>query len=211
MSGTIKAYIFDMDGTLVDNCSYHVQAWRQFSRKYGNELSERQILDWMGAQGAFYLEQIFGRKLAKDEVDRLCFEKEEIYRRIYSPVLPAGLRAWLDQARAHGIKLALATGGPSENVAYILDSLKLRQDFEVVVDATMYSRSKPAPDCFLAAAEKLGVKPFECRVYEDAFKGIAAAKAAGMECHVVTFTNPRSALEVAAPDFIFDSYLELLH
>lgn len=206
----IKAYIFDMDGTIVDNCAYHVKAWREFSRKYGNELTERQILDWMGAQGAFYLEQIFGRMPPKEEVDRLCSEKEEIYRRLYRPSMPAGLREWLDRAHSEGIRVALATGGPGENVAYILDSLDLRRDFEAIVDATMYTRSKPAPDCFLAAADMLGVKACECRVYEDAFKGIEAAKAAGMECHAVTFTNTRRALEAASPDLVFDSYLELL-
>ncbi len=211
MNRRIKAYIFDMDGTLVDNCAYHVQAWVEFSRKYGNELLPKQILDWMGAQGAFYLERIFGRRLSPDEIDRYSREKEEIYRRIYKPVLPEGLLEWLNRARAEGVKIALATGGPSENVAYVLDSLQLRSRFEAIVDASMYSRSKPAPDCFLAAAKMLKVPPGECRVYEDAFKGIEAAKAAGMECHAVTFTNSREALAALAPDFIFDSYAQLLH
>ena len=85
-----------MDGTLVDNCAYHVKAWRKFSKKYGHELTEREILDWMGAQGGYYIEQIMGKPLPKEEVDRLCFEKEEIYRKIYKPKLPEGLREWLD-------------------------------------------------------------------------------------------------------------------
>lgn len=205
----IKAYIFDMDGTLVNNCGYHVIAWREFSKRLGNELTEKQILDWMGAQGGYYVEQIMGRKLPKDEVDRLCREKEALYREIYKPVMPEGLCEFLDRACASGIKLAVATGGPTENVDFILDSLDLRKYFEVIVDATKYSRSKPAPDCFLAAAKLLDVAPSECRVYEDAVNGINAAKAAGMECHVVTFTNPRSILAAAAPDRIFDFYLEL--
>ena len=53
MNKQIKAYIFDMDGTLVDNCAYHVKAWRKFSKKYGHELTEREIIDWMGAQNEF--------------------------------------------------------------------------------------------------------------------------------------------------------------
>lgn len=210
MNGRIKAYIFDMDGTLVDNCSYHVTAWQRFSRKYGRELTEREILDWMGAQGGYYIERIMGRALPKEEVDRLCFEKEVLYRELYRPVMPPGLREWLDRARAEGIRLALATGGPKENVALVLDTLDLCKDFTVVVDASMYARSKPAPDCFLSAAERLGVEPGTCRVYEDALNGIAAAKAAGMECHAVTFTNPRDVLAAAGPDRVFDSYEELL-
>lgn len=205
----IKAYIFDMDGTLVDNCGHHVLAWRQFSRKYGHELTERQILDWMGAQGSYYIEQIMGRPLPPDEVARLCREKEAIYRQIYHPVMPEGLREWLDLAHTRGIKLAVATGGPTENVDFILDALGLRADFEVIVDASMYTRSKPAPDCFLAAARLLGVQPGECRVYEDAINGILAAKAAGMQCHAITFTNPAEVLRAAAPDLVFSAYGEL--
>lgn len=205
----VKAYIFDMDGTLVNNCAYHVLSWREFSRKLGNELTEKQILDWMGAQGAYYLERILGRKLPKAEVDRLCAEKEALYRSLYRPELPEGLREFLDRAKAAGIRLAVATGGPTENVDFILGSLGLRDLFEVIVDATMYERSKPAPDCFLEAAGRLGVAPAECRVYEDAVNGINAARSAGMECHVVTFTHPRATLAAADPDFIFDSYGDL--
>ena len=68
MNKQIKAYISDMDGTLVDNCAYHVKAWRKFSKKYGHELTEREILDWMGAQGGYYIERIMGRPLPKEEV-----------------------------------------------------------------------------------------------------------------------------------------------
>ena len=204
-----KAYIFDMDGTLVDNCHKHVEAWQEFSRGLGRELSEQEIIEWMGATGAYYIEKIVGRKLPEPEVARLCAEKERIYRAIYRPEMPAGLREWLDRAKRLGIHLAIATGGPRENVDYILDSLGLRRDFEVVIDASAYARSKPAPDCFLAAAAALGISPLECRVYEDAANGIRAAKAAGMECHAVTFTNPPAALAAAGADLVFDSYLEL--
>lgn len=209
MNKRFLAYIFDMDGTLVDNCGYHVKAWRRFSKKYGNELTEKQILDWMGAQGSFYVEKIMGHPLPADELDRLCREKEAIYRRIYRPKMPDGLREWLDYAHARKIKLALATGGPKENVAFILDKLDLRKDFDVIVDATMYTKSKPDPECFLTAAKLLGVEPGDCRVYEDALNGIAAAKAAGMQCHAVTFTNPSDVLAAAGPDRIFDSYRDL--
>lgn len=206
-----KAYIFDMDGTLVDNCGYHVISWRQFSRRYGNELTEKQILDWMGAQGSYYIEQIFGRRLPAAEVRRLCIEKEKLYREIYAPhiVLPEGLRAWLDRAHAEGIPCAVATGGPKENVDFILDTLDLRKDFAVIVDATMYTHSKPDPECFLSAAARLGVAPSDCLVFEDAVNGIQAAHAAGMEVVAVTFTNPRETLAAAAPERIIDSYEEL--
>ena len=104
MNKQIKAYIFDMDGTLVDNCAYHVKAWRKFSKKHGHELTEREILDWMGAQGGYYIERIMGKPLPKEEVERLCFEKEEIYRKIYKPKkLPSAL-SFFDKVRNHRIE-----------------------------------------------------------------------------------------------------------
>ena len=67
MNKQIKAYIFDMDGTLVDNCAYYVKAWRKFSKKYGHELTEREILDWMGAQGGYYIEAGKDRRSRRGE------------------------------------------------------------------------------------------------------------------------------------------------
>jgi len=209
MNKPIKAYIFDMDGTLVDNCASHVRSWQKFAKAHGHTLSKRQILDWMGAKGSFYIEKIFGEALPPDVVARLCEEKEAIYRKIYKPKLPDGLREWLDYARARHVPCALATGGPRANVDFILDALNLRDDFSVIVDGTMYTRSKPDPECFLKAAELLNVEPAFCRVYEDAVNGVAAARAAGMRVVAVTFTNPREVLEEAGANHVIDSYREL--
>ena len=209
MNQAPKAYIFDMDGTLVDNCAAHVKAWQKFAKAHGHPLTKKQILAWMGAKASFYIEQIAGEGLPADEVTRLCEEKEALYRKIYKPALPDGLRDWLDYAHARNVPCALATGGSRANVDFILDSLGLRADFAAVVDETMYARSKPKPDCFLKAAELLGVEPSLCRVYEDAVNGIAAARAAGMSVVAVTFTNSREALEDAGATRVIDSYRDL--
>lgn len=206
-----KAYIFDMDGTLVNNCRYHVIAWREFSRRYGRELTEKEIIDWMGAPNTYYFEQIFGRALSAQDWTRFGEEKERIYRALYAPHmrLPEGLRAFLDRAHGEEIPCAVATGGPKENVDFVLDGLSIRGDFAAIVDASCYAHGKPAPDCFLAAAKKLGVQPAGCAVFEDAVAGIRAAKAAGMKVVAVTFTNPRDVLQRESPDRIIDSYVEL--
>ena len=206
-----KAYIFDMDGTLVDNCAWHVLAWREFAHRHGRDISERQILDWMGATSSYYMNRIFDREVPADECAELTREKEALYRSLYAPhlKLPEGLAEILSDALKRGIRLAIATGGSIDNVDFILDGLHLREMFSVVVDASQYKRGKPAPDCYLEAAARLGLKPAECLVFEDAVGGIRSAKAAGMRVAAVTATMPRETLVAEAPDYLVDSFREL--
>ena len=206
-----QAYIFDMDGVLVNNCRYHVLAWRVFSKKHGFELTDEQVLEWMGAANRVYMERLLGRPVADDELAALENEKESLYRELYAPHrrIPDGLRALLDRAHAADIPCGVATGAPEQNITFILDGLDLRRDFRCVVDPTQYSHSKPAPDCYLRAAALLGVVPANCTVFEDAVAGIQAAHAAGMRVVAITTTNPRATLQSAGADRIIDSFTEL--
>ena len=206
-----QAYIFDMDGVLADNCRYHVLAWRVFSKKHGFGLTDEQVLEWMGAANRVYMERLLGRPVADDELAALEDEKENLYRELYAPHLriPDGLRAFLDRAHAADISCGVATGAPQQNIDFILDGLNLSRDFRCVVDPTQYSRSKPAPDCYLRAAALLGVAPSNCTVFEDAVAGIHAAHAAGMRVVAITTTNPRATLLSAGADLIIDSFTEL--
>jgi len=203
-----NAYIFDMDGTLVDNCAWHVRAWREFAFRHGREITEQQVLDWMGAPSAYYMNRIFDRDVPPEECAALTGEKESLYRELYAPHLrlPDGLSALLNNARSRGVKLAIATGGSIDNVDFVLDGLGLRDLFEVIVDAAQYKRGKPAPDCYLMAAARLGLDPSECLVFEDAVGGIKAAKAAGMRVAAITATMPRDVLAAECPDILFDSF-----
>ena len=206
-----QAYIFDMDGVLVNNCRYHVLAWRVFSERHGFALTDEQVLEWMGAANRVYMERLLGRPVAEDELTALEDEKESIYRELYAPHLriPEGLRAFLDRAHAAGVPCGVATGAPQQNIDFILDGLNLRRDFRCVVDPSQYSHSKPAPDCYLRAAALLGADPASCTVFEDAVAGIQAAHAAGMRVVAITTTNPRATLLSAGADCIVDSFTEL--
>ena len=208
---TAAAYIFDMDGTLVDNCAWHVLAWQEFARRHGREISKRKILDWMGATSSFYMDRIFEREVGKAECDALTAEKETLYREMYAPhmQLPEGLGDLLSDAKACGVRIAIATGGSKDNVDFIVDGLGIRSYFDAIIDCSGYERGKPAPDCFLAAASALGVRPEDCTVFEDATNGIEAAHAAGMKVVAVTFTMPRETLMGKSPDMIIDSFAEL--
>ena len=208
----MKAYIFDMDGTMIDNVPYHVQAWKEFSRKYGNELSERDIVGWMGMTNRAYQERILGRQVDDEESRRMSEEKEVIYRELYRPHMkPApGLVQLLDRAQAKRVRLAVASGAPKGNINFILDGLDLRRYFPVLVDDSVYSRGKPDPECFLTAAKMLGVEPRDCTVFEDAVKGVQAGKAAGMEVVAMTLYTPAEELLAAGADRAIASFAEML-
>lgn len=208
-----QAFLFDMDGVLVDNCRYHVQSWLACAEKYGGSLTEEQILAWMGAPGRDYVRRMFNRPdLPESEIAFYLDEKEALYRELYAPhlALPKGLRAVLDEARRRGIVCAIATGGSLANVDFVLDGLGLRGDFVAVVDASRYSRGKPFPDCYLKAAEEVGVSPARCLVFEDAVNGIEAAHAAGIPVVAKVGTNTRRVLEAAAADRVIEAFDELL-
>jgi beta-phosphoglucomutase family hydrolase len=218
----LQALVFDMDGTLVDNMRHHEQAWIEFFKRRGRSIDpptffaqtagrhNREImLDWVSPT------------LTPQDIANLAEEKEALYRSLYAPQRKAvtGFDAFAAQARAAGLKLAVATSAPPANVAFILDALNLRRYFDVVVDATSVKRGKPHPDIYLAAAQQLGVQAAQCMAFEDAPAGVESALAAGMQCVVLTtylkaqdFARYCKSGNIAAcvPDFT-PLDLELLH
>jgi len=124
---------------------------------------------------------------------------------IYKPV--RGLMAFLDQARAMGIPMALATSAGQQNISLVLDGLGFRDYFAVVVGAEDIQNSKPHPEMFLTAARRLGILPQSCLVFEDSPVGIEAARRAGMRTVVITtFLDPKelqgaAGILQAVPDF----------
>lgn len=206
-----KAFLFDMDGVLVDNCRWHVVAWLELAKRYGGRLTERQIVDWMGAPGRDYIARMFDAPQPADKVSAMLEEKESIYRELYRPYLAprSGLKTLLDTAEKVGITCAVTTGGSIPNVDFVLDGLGIRGRFACVVDSSQYGKGKPAPDCYLITAARVGVAPEDCVVFEDAVNGIEAARAAGMGTVAITGTNPRATLEKSNPDIVVDSFDDL--
>lgn len=205
-----KAFLFDMDGVLVDNCRYHVQSWVELAKAHGGQITEAQVVEWMGAPAGYYLERMFGGVLEPERIAELADEKERLYREIYRPYLAPrqGLVAFLAAAEKAGIVCAVTTGGSPENVEFVLDGLGIRRYFACTVDSSQYRRGKPAPDCYLQTAAKVGAGPADCVVFEDAVNGIEAAKAAGMRVVAIVGTNPRETLVAAGPDLVVGSFDE---
>ena len=201
-----------MDGVLVDNTRYHVLSWLELAKKYGGRLTEDQVVAWMGAPGRDYIVRMFDERLSDARIDELLREKEALYRDLFRPHLVArdGLIEFLSRAKAADIPCAITTGGSASNADFVQDGLGIRPYFSCVVDASQYGRGKPAPDCYLRTAARLGFAPADCIVFEDAANGIEAAQAAGMRVVAITGTNTREKLTKLAPDRIIDSFRELL-
>jgi HAD superfamily hydrolase (TIGR01509 family) len=179
-AGTFKAYLFDCDGTIADSMPLHYRAWSQALAGWNCCLEERTFYQLGGmpvTEIVALLNQHHGLEMPPLEVAR---RKEEHYYRILSDLRP--VPEVLEQIElSHGqIPFAVVSGSTRESVTASLAALDLLDRFDALVCAGDYTRCKPDPEPFLMAAEKLGVPPSECLVFEDTEIGIRSATAAGM-------------------------------
>lgn len=191
-----RAFIFDMDGTIVDNMDFHMKSWLEFFARRDMVLdADAFFRDTAGRQSHEIMSTYFGKPYTKETSRELDDEKEALYRELYAPHLKTveGFMELIGKAKQQGIALAVATAAPNDNITFTLDGLDLRRHFNAVVGAADVARGKPNPDVFLLAAERCGVAPAHAIVFEDAPLGVEAARRAGMRAVVLTTTLPASA------------------
>lgn len=179
---TATGFIFDMDGTLVDNMYVHVDAWQTLLEENGHEMDRHNFLvATAGKTNREIMPTVFG-EISDERIDELALRKESLYREAYLPIRRPvdGLVEFLTAAKSLGIKMAVATAAANPNMEFILDGLDLRRFFDAVTTASDVKQGKPDPAMFLVSAEKLGVEPERCIVFEDAIGGFEAAHRAGM-------------------------------
>lgn len=199
-----KAFIFDMNGTMIDDMEYHVHGWYNILNddlKAG--LSREAVKKEMYGKNQEVLIRIFGEgRFTEEEMDTLALEKERRYQAAYRPHLEliAGLKEFLDEAQQLGIAMGIGTAAIPFNVDFALDNLYVREYFQSIITANDVVTSKPDPEVFLKAAAELGAVPADCIVFEDAPKGVEAAANAGMKAVVLTTMHTRE--EFAAYDNI---------
>jgi beta-phosphoglucomutase len=185
-----KAFLFDMDGTMADNMHFHAEAWFDIlNDDLGAGLSKAEVKKEMYGKNPEVLERIFGKgKFSQAEMDEYSMKKEKDYQERFKPNLKLidGLEDFLKKADELQIKMAIASAAIPFNIDYLLDNTNSRQYFKAIVSADDVVISKPHPETFLKAAAALGAKPEDCIVFEDAPKGVEAAKNAGMKCVVLT-------------------------
>ena len=185
-----EAFLFDLNGTMIDDMEYHLEVWFEvITNDLGANLTREELRRQMYGKNEEVLIRIFGESRFKQfNFDEISQAKEERYQEIYKPhlqLLP-GLPDFLQSTKEKKIKMAIGSAAPPFNVDFVLDNLKIRDYFQAVVSGVDVVESKPHPEVFLKAAKSLGVKPSSCIVFEDAPKGVEAAAKAGIECVVVT-------------------------
>ncbi len=192
-----KAFIFDMDGVLVDNMRMHAQSWVDLFADYGltGLDPERYLVETAGMKGLDVLRYFLDPSISPEEADKLTELKDILYRVMNREAIVAmpGLEPFLDRTSSAGIRMGIGTGAGPKNIDYVLGLTGLTPRFQAIVGAHMVKHGKPHPETFLQVAERLGADPANCIVFEDALPGAEAAAAAGMSCVAVTTTNAPEA------------------
>jgi beta-phosphoglucomutase len=206
----IKAVIFDLDGVIVDTAHYHFVAWKRLAKELGIDFNEQDNEQLKGVSRMRSLEIILelgNLRLSQEEMDALATKKNQWFIDYINAMKPEeifpGVKEMIQDIRASRIKVALASS--SKNADTVLTLLNIKNLFDVIVDGTMITHTKPDPEIFLLAAKKLNLTPSECLVFEDAEAGVEAAIAAGMKCIGVGSTQQLSrANVVVAKTPVFD-------
>jgi HAD superfamily hydrolase (TIGR01509 family) len=205
-----SAFIFDMDGTMVDNMHHHTASWVELLGRHGVDIEPSAFFnDTAGRPGQHILRTYLDGSLTEADCALLIDEKEGLYQRRYAAHMRAlpGFGEFIGEARRRGVALAVASGAPPTNLDFILDGLGLRGHFDAVVGAADVRHGKPDPEVFELAARLCGVASGRCVVFEDAPLGVEAAARAGMPAVVLTTTLPAQSFAqfghvlACAPDF----------
>lgn len=204
----IKGVIFDMDGTLIETTEADYLAWKRVFADYHKELSFEDYFPLIGMKSAMVVQSRLS--LDEEETKKALSQKMRYFSEIVTEkgiqVVPYAIK-FLKQLQEEHLKIALATSSRQEKMKLVLQLTNLTTYFDEIVTGDLVHKSKPAPDIFLKAAEKLQLKPEDCLVVEDAANGVKAAKNAGMKCVAITTTHTEDLLQQA--DLVVNSYEDL--
>ncbi|MED4126837.1 HAD family phosphatase [Shouchella miscanthi] len=189
----MKAFIFDMDGVIINSEPLHFAVEAELAKEKGITLKEGELESYVGTRADEMWSSLKAEHQADFDVDTLLQEANEkklAYLRDANMEPIDGIRELLEQLKEKGYKIGL---GSSSTVAFIdavLTGFSIKDQFDVVLSGEQVAKGKPAPDIYLTVANRLGVSPQHCTVLEDAAHGVQAGKAAGMT--VIGYVNPHS-------------------
>jgi beta-phosphoglucomutase family hydrolase len=206
----ITAVIFDMDGVIVESEPMHVEAEKQILLKHGVKITAEELRDYTGTTAEFEFNDLIRKYKLNTTAETLFNEKEDIlFRLLEERTEPTkGVIDLIRNLKQRGFKLGIATSGHRKLAHYYLGKLGIESFFDTVVCAEDITHSKPDPEIFLKAAQRLGVEPAECIVIEDARLGIEAARKAGMKS--VGYRNPSSGnQDLSKADWVVSDFTKL--
>jgi len=216
----MKAFIFDLNGTMINDMTYHTKAWQTLlNDELGGNFTWDEVKPQMYGKNPEVLVRMFGPdRFTLAEMESLSLEKEKKYQVEFLPYLKLlpGLNDFLEKAYQQGIPMAIGSAAIPFNIDFVLDNLNIRHYFKAIVSADDVKFSKPNPETFLNAAALLQVNPTDCLVFEDTPKGAETALNAGMKCIVLTTTHQQYEFDhldnvlYFAPDYTADYFKNLL-
>jgi beta-phosphoglucomutase len=201
------AVLWDVDGVLIDSGEQHRRAWEQLAREEDLPYSDAAFWATFGMRNSDIFPRMFGVSGPPERIVALGDRKEAIYRDLLKQEAVAlpGAKDLLEALHAAGYRQALGSSAPPANLEVIIQLLGIAPYLDAVVSGEQVARGKPAPDIFLAGAERLGITPAHCLVIEDAPAGVAAAHAGGMRCLAVRRAGQPDAPGLEAADALVDS------
>lgn len=203
--------IFDMDGTLADNIPVHFQVFTEVFKDHNVEISvEKMKNECSGLRNPEILE-IFFPNASEEEKEAISIEKEKRYKAYYEHRAEEleGLTLFLKDLKAHGVRMAIGTSAPIENLEFFTQALNIRSYFDVEIFDKSVVNGKPHPEVFITAARELGVLPEHCIVFEDAKAGIQAAHNAKMRVACVTTSHTAEELKEAGAIWSMPDYSQM--
>jgi beta-phosphoglucomutase len=183
-----KAFLFDLNGTMVNDMPFHISAWQKIFHSYGAMFSlERTKLECYGKNEEIF-DRIFPGRFTNEEKSQMGFNKEVEYQKAFRPHLKLidGLEVFLKDANDASIKMGIGSAAIMFNIDFVIDGLNIRNYFDAIISADNVQKSKPDPETFLNGAAILNIHPQDCIVFEDSPKGVEAASRAGMKSVVLT-------------------------
>ena len=215
-----QCVIFDMDGVICHTNPHHVKAFEAFFNNYQIPYTEEEFEEHMyGKHNGYIMTHFFKRPVTGEELLKLEDEKEGMFREIYKDkveTIPHYLE-FLEELKSHGFKTAVATSAPRANLDLIISALNIKDKMDSMMSSEDVKFHKPNPEVYLKSAERVGVAPSDCVVFEDSFSGVTAGQNAGMKVVGVLSTHTKEQLppcDVYINDYSevnVDKVLELLN
>ena len=185
MRSSRNAFIFDLDGVIVDTAKYHYLAWKKLADRLGIFFDETENEKFKGVSRQKSLELLLqsgGVSASESDFNQWMHEKNEDYLNLIQDMtedeILIDVKKVLDYLKVRDQGIAL--GSASKNATLILDRVGLTAYFEVIIDGNKVTKAKPDPEVFIQAASGLNVSPIHTAVFEDAIAGVEAANRAGM-------------------------------